>query len=130
MEAPQGRLAAFECPRCGASTEVWLLEAPLDGAELVEECSGCLRDVRLACRVEGATTRLVPVARPQGSTADFDPSGSYRCPSCFESIDTWIDPENGSRQEYVEDCPVCCRPNLVRARIGPDGALEVEASAE
>lgn len=130
MEESQGRLSSFECPRCAARTDVWLLEEPVDGVELFEECSGCLREVRLACRVVDGAPRLAPALRAPGAQADFDPSGSYRCPSCFESIDTWIDPENGSRQEYVEDCPVCCRPNLVRARIAPDGALEVEASAE
>jgi len=30
----------------------------------------------------------------------------------------------------VEDCPVCCRPNLVRAFIAADGAVRVEVQAE
>jgi hypothetical protein len=130
MDEPDERLSSFECPRCGVRTQVWLLDELQEGAELVEECSGCLREVRLACRAEGGQRRLAALGRTPGAAADFDPAGSYRCPSCFESIDTWIDPENGVRQEYVEDCPVCCRPNLVRARIGPDGALQVEAQAE
>jgi hypothetical protein len=32
------------------------------------------------------------------------------CPYCGESVDLDIDEGGGSRQSYVEDCPVCCQP--------------------
>lgn len=32
------------------------------------------------------------------------------CPYCGESVAVDIDESGGSRQAYVEDCPVCCRP--------------------
>lgn len=32
------------------------------------------------------------------------------CPHCGEWIDTYPDPGAGESQEYIEDCPVCCRP--------------------
>lgn len=32
-----------------------------------------------------------------------------QCPFCFETIDLFIDTSAGA-QNYVEDCPVCCRP--------------------
>ena len=32
------------------------------------------------------------------------------CPYCGESVDLDIDEGGGSRQSYVEDCSVCCRP--------------------
>ena len=32
------------------------------------------------------------------------------CPYCGELVDIQIDEGGGSRQQYVEDCPVCCRP--------------------
>ena len=32
------------------------------------------------------------------------------CPYCGELVDIAIDEGGGSRQTYVEDCPVCCRP--------------------
>jgi hypothetical protein len=35
---------------------------------------------------------------------------SYQCDSCGEEIVVPIDLAAGARQEYVEDCPVCCRP--------------------
>ncbi|TFG65433.1 MAG: CPXCG motif-containing cysteine-rich protein [Gemmatimonadales bacterium] len=40
-----------------------------------------------------------------------------RCPYCGESVELHIDTGGGRRQEYVEDCPVCCRPWQVEARI-------------
>ena len=53
------------------------------------------------------------------------------CPHCGEPIDTFPDPGGGAVQEYVEDCSVCCRPILFRARLD-DSSDEfiVEASAE
>jgi len=32
------------------------------------------------------------------------------CPYCGEGVDVDVDEYGGSRQSYVEDCPVCCRP--------------------
>ena len=52
------------------------------------------------------------------------------CPYCGEEVVAHLDPGSGSRQEYVEDCPVCCRPWRVRVRYAPDGTAEVSLSAE
>jgi hypothetical protein len=41
-----------------------------------------------------------------------------------------LDPGSGPYQEYVEDCPVCCRPWNVRVAYQPDGSAQVELSAE
>jgi len=38
----------------------------------------------------------------------------YQCAGCGEWNDTAVDECAGSRQEYVEDCQVCCKPNLLR----------------
>jgi hypothetical protein len=32
------------------------------------------------------------------------------CPYCGESVDVIVDSSGGEQQEYIEDCPVCCRP--------------------
>jgi len=39
--------------------------------------------------------------------------GFYVCPSCGEEIVIPLDLAAGREQEYVEDCPVCCNPNVV-----------------
>ncbi len=47
--------------------------------------------------------------------------GSYVCPSCGEVIEVPLDPSAGDEQEYVEDCPVCCNPNVVHVEFFGDG---------
>ncbi len=44
----------------------------------------------------------------------------YTCPHCGEQVDTAPDPGGGRELEYVEDCPVCCRPNVLRATYDPE----------
>jgi hypothetical protein len=38
----------------------------------------------------------------------------YACAGCGEWNETSVDESAGRRQEYVEDCQVCCKPNLLR----------------
>ena len=55
---------------------------------------------------------------------------TYICDACGEEIVVPIDLSAGPSQEYVEDCPVCCRPNLVHVEIDADGSASVWAEAE
>jgi hypothetical protein len=58
-------------------------------------------------------------------------ASDYHCPHCGEVVDTWPDPGGGEEQDYVEDCPVCCRPNRIHARFDADeDAYAVSAEAE
>ena len=50
------------------------------------------------------------------------PEASYVCQSCGELIVVPVDLTGGSDQEYVEDCPVCCRPHRLRVRLDGDEA--------
>jgi len=38
----------------------------------------------------------------------------YVCAGCGEWNETSVDESGGRRQRYVEDCQVCCRPNVLR----------------
>jgi len=38
----------------------------------------------------------------------------FQCAGCGEWNNTPVDPSAGRRQEYVEDCQVCCKPNVLR----------------
>ncbi|HLF15414.1 MAG TPA: CPXCG motif-containing cysteine-rich protein [Bacteroidota bacterium] len=49
----------------------------------------------------------------------------YDCPSCGESNEILIDPTGGEKQEFVEDCSVCCRPAAITVRIDPDGFVSL-----
>jgi hypothetical protein len=55
---------------------------------------------------------------------------TYVCGACGEEIVIPIDVSQGSSQEYVEDCPVCCRPNVIRVEIEGDGEARAWASEE
>jgi hypothetical protein len=52
------------------------------------------------------------------------------CPYCGELNQIGLDPGSGQRQEYVEDCQVCCRPWRVEVTYLPDGTAEVSVEAE
>jgi hypothetical protein len=39
----------------------------------------------------------------------------YQCAGCGEWNEASVDESAGSRQTYVEDCQVCCKPNVLRA---------------
>ena len=58
----------------------------------------------------------------------MDDQATYICGACGEEIVIPIDLSQGEQQEYVEDCPVCCRANVVRVEVDADG--EVSASAK
>jgi hypothetical protein len=55
---------------------------------------------------------------------------SYVCNTCGEEIVIPVDPTAGPSQEFVEDCPVCCRPNVIRIEFDPEGTPYIRADAE
>ncbi|QDT66574.1 CPXCG motif-containing cysteine-rich protein [Calycomorphotria hydatis] len=55
---------------------------------------------------------------------------SYICDACGEDIVIPVDLSQGESQEYVEDCPVCCRANVITVEIYPDGVIRVHARLE
>jgi hypothetical protein len=40
----------------------------------------------------------------------------FQCAGCGQWNDTSVDESAGSRQQYVEDCQVCCKPNVLDVR--------------
>ena len=52
------------------------------------------------------------------------------CPYCGAPNEIEIDPSGGKRQDYEEDCQVCCRPWQVRVRIGGSGEARVHLHVE
>jgi len=45
---------------------------------------------------------------------------TFICAYCFQENSATVDPTGGTHQEYVEDCEVCCRPNLLVISVAPD----------
>jgi cysteine-rich CPXCG protein len=56
-------------------------------------------------------------------------AAEYTCSYCGEVVETTVDASAGETQSYVEDCAVCCRPNILRVRVDLD-AMEAEILTE
>ena len=56
-------------------------------------------------------------------------SVSLQCPCCWETVELLVD-GSVADQQYVEDCPVCCRPLVIRVEDATGGKPRVEAEPE
>jgi Cysteine-rich CPXCG len=54
----------------------------------------------------------------------------FDCPSCGESNETLVDPTGGEKQEFVEDCAVCCNPVVISVRMDAEGLITLAVEAE
>jgi hypothetical protein len=58
-------------------------------------------------------------------------SGVYICSICGAENETFVDPSAGPRQIYVEDCSVCCRPQVLNVIIDEaNGTVTIQAEFE
>jgi hypothetical protein len=67
---------------------------------------------------------LLDEAFPLGDGTADDGALVY-CPYCGEPNEITLDPGSGARQEYVEDCHVCCQPWQVIVWYRTDGSADV-----
>jgi len=76
--------------------------------------------VRMVCK----HTRLHIHApyKPEVHASSMTDSIFLRCPYCGERFEAVADASGGDA-EYVEDCPVCCRPITFRLGADADGNL-------
>ena len=51
----------------------------------------------------------------------------FNCPYCGEVITLRVDETGGSRQFFVTDCEVCCRPMEIEIDIESDGYVNLVA---
>ena len=55
----------------------------------------------------------------------------YQCAGCGEWNTTNVDESAGRQQSYVEDCQVCCKPNVLDIRwSAADEAFVIRAELE
>ncbi len=52
------------------------------------------------------------------------------CPYCGERVLVQVEPTGMSAEQYVEDCPVCCRPWVVHVERDPSGPPTVHLARE
>ncbi len=71
-----------------------------------------------------------PANLASNNTSTSQEEASYICDACGEEIVIPLDLTEGTSQTYVEDCPVCCRANIIHVHIGDDGDAQVWAEPE
>ncbi len=54
----------------------------------------------------------------------------YTCPWCGERNEILVDPTGGDKQDYTEDCGVCCRPSTLSIRIDDDRVPQLTVEPE
>ncbi|MEM6500533.1 MAG: CPXCG motif-containing cysteine-rich protein [Cyanobacteria bacterium P01_C01_bin.89] len=59
----------------------------------------------------------------------METTATFYCAFCGESILTFVDLSAGMTQSYVEDCQVCCRPNVLYLTVDED-TLEVDIQSD
>jgi hypothetical protein len=67
--------------------------------------------------------------RRRAGPSSFE-EGVYVCDACGEEIVIPLDLTEGSHQRYVEDCPVCCRANVIHVDVDENGQPTVWAEPE
>jgi hypothetical protein len=91
-----------------------------------------------ACRLLGSKqalpwldeSTLAATGSSQVDGGSVSEEGSYVCDACGEEIVVPLDVSEGASQQYVEDCPVCCRANIIHVRMDEQGVARVWAEAE
>ena len=63
----------------------------------------------------------VPIKRCARTRNQMMEPPSLSCPYCGEPVDLNVDESGGTRQAFVEDCPVCCQPWQVEVVRNRDG---------
>jgi len=68
------------------------------------------------------------------NSGEYDGNGmeaGFQCAGCGEWNVTGVDEGAGRRQSYVEDCQVCCKPNMLRVEYdGAAGEFFITAALE
>lgn len=73
---------------------------------------------------------LDEVEEEQHQRGHLDEESGYVCNSCGEEIVIPLDYSQGQNQQYVEDCPVCCNPNIIFVEFSHDGQANLWSRSE
>ena len=60
----------------------------------------------------------------------MDDTAEFQCPHCGAPVVVSVDVSGGSRQQYIEDCQVCCSPCTLNVEFDEEGLVKVVADPE
>ncbi len=66
----------------------------------------------------------------ESDSTELNDEAGYICNSCGEEIVVPLDYTEGQSQQYIEDCPVCCNPNVIFVEYDDDGQARVWSRSE
>ena len=93
----------------------------------------CVFQMKFHLHTMGCGTQLaerLSLREMNQRTSNVQHEASYICDSCGEEIIVPLDLSAGNHQEYVEDCPVCCRPNVIQVTVDEDGETRIWSRGE
>lgn len=68
--------------------------------------------------------------RPAPEVQSSDVEGRTFCDTCGQEVFVPIDVTAGQHQDFVEECPICGSPMVLRADIQQDGRAHVDGQRE
>ncbi len=80
-------------------------------------------------KIYSISIRKSPSHNAKVSKTEMQNTAEFYCAFCGEPNLTFVDLSAGGEQSYVEDCQVCCRPNILYVRIDED-TLDIEIDTE
>ena len=120
--------------RCLYSEGVLVIKNVTHDLQPIRTSTSCLDESRIDTLVKYDLTHSVQNSVGNNSLVEEDEQmeidATYTCDACGEEIIVPIDISAGSHQDYVEDCPVCCHPNVIHVNVDDDGQTQVWGEAE
>ncbi len=113
------RLLSYE--EALAIVECWL-ETPFEGGRHK-------RRIRLIDR-QAAGGAVSLQNGPLPHRASFEEEAAYVCDSCRQEFQFPVDITDGSRQQFVEECPVCCHENVIQIEVDEEGTVSINSARD
>ena len=107
------RMISFE--EAQAIVETWL-ETPFDGGRHLRR----IRQIDHPPPVDSSPQRIALPHR--GELSD---EARFVCGACRQEFVFPVDITDGTRQQFVEECPICSHENVIRIEIDADGDVKV-----
>lgn len=68
--------------------------------------------------------------RPAPDAQSSDVEGRTFCDTCGQEVFVPIDVTAGQHQDFVDECPICGSPMVLRADIQQDGRAHIDGQRE
>jgi hypothetical protein len=56
----------------------------------------------------------------EGGSTIISMQAGFQCAGCGEWNETTVDESAGRTQNYIEDCQICCKPNVLQISYDPE----------